>query len=119
MPTPTTREALARASNWSFCQRAVTRTRPAGVTTCRSMEGKPCFRGVRRGSTPGRTVAIWMGESERIAATSRPPKAGFQQTNRRSRSSSSMASPVSPEPVLAAMREATSRPHDVLGARMH
>ena len=30
-------------------------------------------------STPGRTVAIWTGESQWMAATVRPPKAGFQR----------------------------------------
>ena len=54
-----------------------------------------------------------------MAATSWPPNAGFHAHRRAlSSTSSATASPVSPAPRRAAARDATSRPHAVLGARI-
>ena len=68
------------------------------------------------GSTPGRSVAIWVSLRQVMSATSAPAKAGLAATSTPSRHDSSTASPTSPEPVAAAARPATSRPKAVLGA---
>ena len=65
---------------------------------------------------PGRTVASCTGDVLVMAATSWPPKAGFQDSSRPPSTSTSTASPVNPAPRRAASRAATSRPHSVPGA---
>ena len=50
-----------------------------------------------------------------MAATSRPPNAGFQQISRASSIPNPTASPVSPAPRAAAHLPATSRPQRVPG----
>src|SRR5207302_617077 len=60
--------------------------------------------------------AICTGDEAVMAATTCPPKAGFQATSRPSSTSKPTASPVRPAPSRAAARAATSRPQAVLGA---
>ena len=119
MPTPMTVCASASTSRSSSRVRASTRTRPRGSSGVAVGDDAAAVRGARgSGSTPARTVAIWTGDEQWIAATSWPPNAGFHATSRSSTRSSSTASPVRPAPSRAATRDATSRPHAVEPVRI-
>ena len=116
VPTPTTADAICTASMSSSRAASRCRTRPAARMTISRSSIVDGDRGSSTASMPGRTVAICTGEVAVIAATNRPPNAGFHPTSRPSRTSRSTASPVRPAPSRAATRDATSRPHIVPGA---
>ena len=89
------RRRRARRDRRRAC-RASTSTRLLVVAVQRRRVSGRKRRGASAASMPARTVAIWTGDVQWIAATSSPPNAGFHATSRPSSTSSSTASPVRP-----------------------
>ena len=109
VPTPITTSARASVSTSSSRRSDRTRTRPRVPVRRVSTRAARCSC-TATGSTPGRTVAIWVALVQVMSATSAPANAGLAATSTPPRAESAIASPTSPEPVVAAARPATSRP---------